>query len=757
MKLIKLFNRKQFLDIVYAYKRAGNGSFSKRELFIIAVSFVNLGRTTEANVLFEQLFHEDRYNTNLGKAYAKSLKLEKRYLHAYDVYVVLEREPGANFFEEKLELCELSGDLSKVEELIIANLKKSTELCVEKIYINKLKKCALPALKILRQQKHKRKSVLISKILFVAKRYQSAHQILKAYCLEQSKDDDAMSLFVRVCAEQGYKYLKQEFADICSKLNRKFDDFGPRTLNDFAVVASKHENLERVTNLFELAVNKDKAPVIVTINLSDIYQKRKEYKKSELLLHRLLRDHKNDPNVIVKLADYYAKIGSTFTAMEYQSKLLKVTNGQDGTLGLVKSYQDLAQQETAEKLLLSQQKDDPEALRYYLYNSHYVSDINSETLLERYNKVGMSIAEKYSYRKISWVSRYNKCLKVGLFSSDFYEHPTANFLSGFIKLADYDDVELYLISNTKNKDGVTEHLSKKFDQRWVDVSALSTEASVNLLRSLNLDIAVDLNGHTGNHRMDIFAQRIANKQIATLGLMCTTGLPFFDFLMLPENFKKDVPDGSIVEKFIPLKSPVPFRTGITLNTLPANFSTEKLVMICCSRLVRHSERLWHVWGRIQQRTGATLVINCRDMRSKKVREVTLERLLSCGLEEKLVELKFTSPIFKAYDEADITLDTFPANSGTTLCESVVCGKPFVTMNSVCFIGAIGEAILHRIDERSLVTTTEEDYIDRAVSLLADTAYRENFFDRREQFKLKLSETDEFVRDLRNKFLNIAEQ
>ena len=77
---------------------------------------------------------------------------------------------------------------------------------------------------------------------------------------------------------------------------------------------------------------------------------------------------------------------------------------------------------------------------------------------------------------------------------------------------------------------VGQRIKLAFD-RFVDASTLNDGEAASLIRELEIDIAIDLNGHTRNSRPNIFARRAAPMQVNYLGFPATTGADYIEYLI----------------------------------------------------------------------------------------------------------------------------------------------------------------------------------------------------------------------------------
>lgn len=743
----KLGQESRFPEIIHLYLKCPQRVTTKSDLLIVGVAFANVKKFKQSVSVLSKLYSLTPADCKVGFILANVQGLANDTAGALATYKSLTKHGCTNHVVAELQLLAKTGQSDLVAEKVIRYIEKYPEICTSIIYQRNLKSACLLALRKLRTLKAPKGNLLIAKILATSGRYTAAASALRPMCIKDVYDDDIVAFYIGLISKR-QELFDRSISSVTSEAGIDIEQLGPKSLNDYAVTIARYGQIKKATKLLEVCIKKADAPIDAYLNLSDLYQDLGEFGKSWKLLKELALKHTDHPKIIKKTASYFSKTRQTLKALSCYEELRVVTNDASALTGLVKCYQDLALQEKAEELMPTEALNGPELVRYYLYNSHYLPNITTQELLKRYDKCGQMIAKRmptgveHSYSNKTEYS--SPTMRVGILSSDFFNHPTYKFIGGFLALDNFNDVELFLISNTTRKDDVTAMLLKDYGSRFVDVSVDDTESGTQRIKALRLDYLIDLNGHTGNHRMDILARRVARYQIATMGLMCTTGLPFFDYLMLPQKYGS-VERKNIHEKMLPLESVIPYTADLKVSSLSSNFSNNEKRMISCSRLIRHNERLWGAWAEIQSQTNARLIINCIDMGDQDVRNSIRARLRAAGLRDELISLKFSTPIDTAYDEADVTLDTFPANSGTTLFESIFCGKPFVSLNEVDFIGEIGSSILQEIGRNELICTSINQYIERAVFVLNNYDYRRQFFEDRHEFSIKLSDKQKFAK------------
>src|SRR5262252_11232573 len=122
-------------------------------------------------------------------------------------------------------------------------------------------------------------------------------------------------------------------------------------------------------------------------------------------------------------------------------------------------------------------------------------------------------------------------LKIAYLSSSFKRHPTGWQIAELFELHDRNRFEVLGISYGPD-DGsqIRAGLVKAFDQ-FHDVVLRGDREVAQLLLDLDVDIAVDLKGHTEQARPAILAYRPAPIQVSYLGYTATMGGDFIDYIL----------------------------------------------------------------------------------------------------------------------------------------------------------------------------------------------------------------------------------
>jgi predicted O-linked N-acetylglucosamine transferase (SPINDLY family) len=317
-------------------------------------------------------------------------------------------------------------------------------------------------------------------------------------------------------------------------------------------------------------------------------------------------------------------------------------------------------------------------------------------------------------------------IRVAYLSADFRDHPIAHLLAGLFERHDQARFETIALSlGPPGADPMRRRLERAFS-RFIDVARRSDRDIAQLLRGLEIDIAVDLMGHTHGTRLGVFALRPAP---VSVNFYCPTGAAFIDYLigdavaLPPEShrFHRErivtLPDTLLAtDRTRPIAGPTPARPELGLPedafvfcSFNNSYKLNPPMFDIWMRLLRRIPRsvLW-----LQQINQAATAALRREAAARGVdpaRLVFAPRLASP--EEHLAR----------YRRADLFLDTLPFNAQTTAADALWAGLPVLTCLGTTFVGRIAASLLHAVGLPELVAGSLDEYERRAAGLAGNRA------------------------------------
>lgn len=329
----------------------------------------------------------------------------------------------------------------------------------------------------------------------------------------------------------------------------------------------------------------------------------------------------------------------------------------------------------------------------------------------------------------SWVQKPldDRPLKVGLVSGDLRIHPVGFFLESVLTYFDIEKTEIHAFSNRATLDELQASLKSRVS-RWTSIAGIPDEAAAELIHDAELDLLIDLSGHTGQGRCALFAWCPAPVQAAWLGFWASTGVAEIDYILsdrhsvLPEHhhhFSEQVwymadtrlcfTPPSAVYEMVPSPCPMVKRGHVTFG--------------CFQSIRKLNKGVLAVWARIhKQLPNAHFRLQGGGFNDLKIRAELQERISKAGIPAHLVTLHISMPgseYLKAHAEVDIILDTFPYPGGTTTCDALWMGVPTVTLAGNTMLSRQGVSLLTYAGLTDWVAQTEDEYVAIAIQKASD--------------------------------------
>ncbi len=349
----------------------------------------------------------------------------------------------------------------------------------------------------------------------------------------------------------------------------------------------------------------------------------------------------------------------------------------------------------------------------FLRNYREVSPTQTKELAQKYNNFFADVKPITHDKRDA-----NKKIHVGYISPDFREHAVANFLSPLLK--DYD-VENFSVTCyfTGRKDLVTAKF-KKFAVGWRNLIGKPAQVSAEIIADDNVDILVDLSGHSQDSCLPILAYKPAPIQICGIGYTATTGLATVDYFLsdkicLPENLPTN-----FTEKILRVDPCSLCYAPDLIHNMPdlPVHKNDFVTFGSFNNFAKISDELLYLWRAILERVpDSRLILKNKICSLDEGKELVREKLSKLSFPLDRIELRPYSPDYlEQYRDIDIALDTFPYTGGTTTCEALYMGVPVITLRGKTHGARFSASILSAADLPELIAQNSMDYINKAVQL-----------------------------------------
>jgi len=388
---------------------------------------------------------------------------------------------------------------------------------------------------------------------------------------------------------------------------------------------------------------------------------------------------------------------------------------------------------------------------------NYASGTSQEYYFEECLKYSKILERNLIATEEKKVPQKNTKIKIAFLSSDLRVHSVSFFLKDLFLKIDKKIFEIIVLSNLdKNKeDSMSEALKNSTDQWHVISSKLDIEV-VNLVKSLDVDILIDLNGLTEGNRVNVMANRCAPIQICWLGYNNSTGLKNMDYLIADNNLVKKDEENLYSEKILYL--PKIWNAFSYPAELPSiNYSAKKDSLLFSygsfNNFAKISDDTIEVWSRIVNNSNSRIYLkNSQKEASLELTENLIKKFKDRGVQEnKVIFLETEKNIndhLSLYNKIDLSLDTFPYPGVTTSFESVLMGVPVLTMKGHNLNSRCGESININLEMENFIAKNKDDYFDKAISFQNNLDIEKNFGNnlRNKALSSPLFDTGNFTKD-----------
>jgi len=364
-----------------------------------------------------------------------------------------------------------------------------------------------------------------------------------------------------------------------------------------------------------------------------------------------------------------------------------------------------------------------------LFVLNYAEILTREELFRRHKEWG---ARHEAVCKTAWRPHRNallpeRRLRVGYVSGDLRNHAVAFFVEPLLRRHDPEQVAVYCYdTSTFQEDDVAARL-RSYGHTWRKVGTSSNAAVDEAIRADEIDILVDLSGHTVLNRLTVFARKPAPVQATWLGYLGTTGLSTMDY-RITDAFL-DPPgttEGYHTEQLLRLPNAACFTPPADapdVGELPA-IRNRIVTFGSVNQWSKVSDEVRATWAEVLRAVpNSRLIVVAPGGRNPRFAAGLTGEFASHGIEAHRIDVRGTMPyhqFLELFHEIDLTLDPFPYGGGTTTMHSLWMGVPVVALagksafarNS---IGPLIETGLH-----DFIAESRHDYVQRAVAAAAAT-------------------------------------
>lgn len=370
--------------------------------------------------------------------------------------------------------------------------------------------------------------------------------------------------------------------------------------------------------------------------------------------------------------------------------------------------------------------DDAQVWSNHLMNLPYLPTIGAERILGEHRACAERLESGIEPVVLPAREQGRKRLRIGYFAAYYRNHPAGWLSEAAIAAHDTDCFEIVFYINNRSIDGALDRLRPKL-AGIRDISNLSDDAAAALIAGDNLDLLVDLSGHTRDNRLGVIARKPAPVIAAwPVSYWNTTGLAAVDYLvadplLIPEDAPTTttetilrLPHASICYR-PPEDAPDVTPLPMALRGYPT--------FGCFNRLAKVNNAVIRTWSDILTRLpDARLRLQCRSLDSAGVRADLLSRFAEGGVAKERIDLvgrRAHRELLADYGEIDLVLDPFPWTGSIVTCEAMWMGVPTVTLAGDSIVSRYSLTYQEVAGLTGFAASTLDEYADMAVNRAGD--------------------------------------
>ncbi|MCF8067751.1 MAG: tetratricopeptide repeat protein [Desulfobacterales bacterium] len=595
-----------------------------------------------------------------------------------------------------------------------------------------------------------------------------------------NKNEDALSYYKKTIElDPSYSHAYQNIASIYQndKNVDKAIEYFEKTIQadpnysnawfNLGFIEMNRNNNEKAIKYFEKSYEIQPDSVETIVNIGFIKQKQELYDEAQQYYEKAISINPDFSGAHINLGNIYQHNGDNLKALECYNKAASINPSILVFNNICGIQKDLMNYDQANEVLLKM-LEFPDLDKSDLASIHdtliqicewdkaseiidklRVAEFNSETkdvfagsLMEfcgntdltldeisEFHKLWSNFTEKlvvpYKHNRDSKRFKDRKKPRIAYISPDLREHSVGYLIKDIITSHNHEELEIYCYANhdPKSSDAFTQEMINSC-KCFKYIKHMTDKAVADEIYNDEIDILIDLAGHTAGHRLRSMAYKPAPIQMTYLGYPNTTGMSRVDY-RISDQYAETTHDKDYrySENLIRLTNCfLTFKGFLETTPEPAKSKSGKSIIFgCFNNIQKLSPTAIKLWAAIlndvensvlhlkAKQLNTTFVWNNIEEEFKKY-DISSERLKCLGYAPTRQDH------LKCYNDIDIALDTFPYNGTVTTLESLWMNIPVVTLVGESHAQRVGYSILKNLALDKLITFTEEEYVSRIVEL-----------------------------------------
>lgn len=308
-------------------------------------------------------------------------------------------------------------------------------------------------------------------------------------------------------------------------------------------------------------------------------------------------------------------------------------------------------------------------------------------------------------------------LRVGYIGPDFNLHSVSFFSDALFRYSNKLAVRNTVFFSSNRVDFKTQEFKNMSDE-WVDIYGKSAADVADLITRCEIDVLIELAGHTASNRLDVMSLRPAPVQITYLGYPNSTGLPTIDYRICDSLTDPETSTQRFSERLLRLDRCFiayrPIVADVPVSPSPC-FSCGYITFGTFNNLSKINSTVLTIWAKILMAVPhSRLLLKSKCYTSKEIQQRIISHFETFGVLSNRILMSGMVPDNRAhlasYGQLDIALDVFPYAGTTTTCETLWMGVPTVSLKGNCHACNVGVSLLTAVGCPQWIAGTTEQYM-----------------------------------------------
>ena len=348
-------------------------------------------------------------------------------------------------------------------------------------------------------------------------------------------------------------------------------------------------------------------------------------------------------------------------------------------------------------LAMLSQHDDP-ALQWLVAKSFNERKFNLPT---------QDLAHRVNYR--------HQRIRIGYLSGDLCTQAVGLLMADLIEAHDKTQFEIFAFDFSPTDGTAYQHRLRGAFEHFISIKNLSDAQAAKLILDSEIDVLIDLHGLSSGARPGILAQRPAPLQVTYLGFIGTTAMPWIDYVVCDTYALPEALTPYFTEKVIQVPSPfIPLHDeGIPKTTqtrASLGLPHDSVVLACFNNIYKINPEIFASWMKVLKRNASCVLWLLDDNPWATAQLKQRAKEAGAPLGRLVFSPRCTHADYRArLTLADLYLDTYPYNAGSTARDVFDARLPMVTLSGKTFVSRMAASMLHAAGLSELCTSSHAQY------------------------------------------------